>query len=399
MNRSLVCTTLLIGILGLVGGCSPVDRLPGAGGAPADSITGDSDPRGTTVIENPLRETPVIGKTLSMAPFLEPLTHQGNITHEMRIDTLAVEAQAAPGVFYTAWTFGGSVPGPVIHVREGDRIRYTSTNRSDEPVHPRSQFRNNPGASPFARRTGDLDPMRAMPALAPAAHAVDFHAATVAPDRTWLSWAPGETILLEWIARNPGVFSYHNSMPSRTMNTGLGMHGVVVVSPFQGYATDDEVTRSYVIVRSELYLTRSQSLAQSRSPNDDRERGAAFYRWDHAAAMAGTPSHVVLNGRINLLHEYPLVASQGDRIRLYVINQGPMQTSTFHITGIVFERIWIGGVPENELRGLQSVTLAPSESVVVEFIVPADGDYTLLFGRMSEENRGAEGTMVVRTGQ
>ncbi len=423
MARPLVFTSLLIGVLGLFVGCLPGDQTPEAGTA-ANAAPGlatesaDAPPAGASITDDYRQGTPVIGETLSMAPYLAPLTHEGNTTHDVRIDTLAVEATAGPGIYYTAWTFGGSVPGPILHVREGDRIRYTGTNRSDEPIHPASQFRNNPESSPFARRAGDLDPVEAMPALAPAAHAIDFHAATVAPDRTWLSWAPGETIRLEWTARYPGVFTYHNSMPSRTMNTGQGMHGVVVVSPREGYPTDEEVARSYVIVRSELYLAEAarasaqndtdEDPAGATSSDTDENTGSATpantggpstYRWDHAAAMAGTPSQVVLNGRANLLHDYPLVASRGDRIRLYVINQGPVQTSTFHITGIVFDRIWLGGVPANELRGLQSVTLAPSESAVVEFVVPADGEYTLLFGRMSDENRGADGTLVVQTGQ
>src|SRR5438445_13835333 len=48
----------------------------------------------------------------------------GNRTHHVRLDIVAQEIEIAPGVRYQAWTFGGSVPGPVIHVREGDRVNF-----------------------------------------------------------------------------------------------------------------------------------------------------------------------------------------------------------------------------------------------------------------------------------
>src|SRR5215510_6279121 len=46
----------------------------------------------------------------------------GNRTHNVRLDIVAQEIEIAPDVRYQAWTFGGSVPGPVIHVRQGDRV-------------------------------------------------------------------------------------------------------------------------------------------------------------------------------------------------------------------------------------------------------------------------------------
>src|SRR3546814_2760911 len=59
----------------------------------------------------------------------------------------------APGVKFSAWTFGDQVPGPSIRARVGDRIRFSMTNRSDEPT---------PGMPQIA---------------APMMHSMDFHAA------------------------------------------------------------------------------------------------------------------------------------------------------------------------------------------------------------------------------
>ncbi|HSA56258.1 MAG TPA: multicopper oxidase domain-containing protein, partial [Gemmatimonadaceae bacterium] len=38
--------------------------------------------------------------------------------------------EIADGVKYDGWTFGGTVPGPVIRVREGDLVRIKVVNRS-----------------------------------------------------------------------------------------------------------------------------------------------------------------------------------------------------------------------------------------------------------------------------
>jgi len=58
-----------------------------------------------------------------------------------------VTVQIAPGVKYSAWAWAGGAPGPVIHVRQGQLVKITLTNK---------------GAIP---------------------HSVDFHAARIAPDR------------------------------------------------------------------------------------------------------------------------------------------------------------------------------------------------------------------------
>ena len=62
---------------------------------------------------------PVVGDALTHLPNLAPLA-AGNRTHDVRVDIVSQQIEVAPGVRYQAWTFGGSVPGPVLHVREGE---------------------------------------------------------------------------------------------------------------------------------------------------------------------------------------------------------------------------------------------------------------------------------------
>jgi len=75
---------------------------------------------------------PVVGEYFTRLPNLAPLNYKGNKHHEVRLDAMVQEIEVASGVRYKAWTFGCSVPGPTLHVREGDRITFTMKNRSDE---------------------------------------------------------------------------------------------------------------------------------------------------------------------------------------------------------------------------------------------------------------------------
>ncbi|MEX2585540.1 MAG: multicopper oxidase domain-containing protein, partial [Balneolaceae bacterium] len=154
---------------------------------------------------------PVVGEYLTMLPNLKLLGYEGNKHHEVRLDVLVQEIEVASGVRYRAWTFGGTVPGPVLHVREGDRITFTMKNRSDETVNI-----TEPGVegSPFLQQLQENNYQKISPASMPMPHSMDFHAGTVAKDDKWRSIAPGQTIQFDWIANYPGTYIYHCGPPS-----------------------------------------------------------------------------------------------------------------------------------------------------------------------------------------
>src|SRR6185436_3231645 len=72
------------------------------------------------------------GASLSMGAELKPLDPSPVKT--VRLDTTHKIIEIAPGVKFSAWTFGDQVPGPTVRARVGDKIRFSMTNRSDEPV-------------------------------------------------------------------------------------------------------------------------------------------------------------------------------------------------------------------------------------------------------------------------
>jgi nitrite reductase (NO-forming) len=60
------------------------------------------------------------GSALSMDAALKPLVP--DTLKEIRLDTTHKIIEIAPGVKFSAWTFGDQVPGPVVRIRVGDRV-------------------------------------------------------------------------------------------------------------------------------------------------------------------------------------------------------------------------------------------------------------------------------------
>src|SRR3546814_3116477 len=89
----------------------------------------------------------------------------------------------------------------------------------------------------------------------------------------------------------------------------------------------------------------------------------------------------------------PLTAKPGERVRLYVLNAGPSNTSSFHVVGTIFDRVWLDGNPDNQLRGMQTVLLGSSGSAIVEFIIPEAGSYVMVDHHFANASQGAIGVI------
>jgi nitrite reductase (NO-forming) len=301
----------------------------------------------------------------------------GNRTHHVRLDIVAQEIEIAPDVRYLAWTFGGSVPGPVIHVREGDRINFVMRNRSHEEVSTSAPSRSD---APFLEQLAGTSLQKGIPAVAPMHHSMDIHAATVAADDKWRMILPGQSIRFEWVANYPGVYMYHCGVPPVLQHVAMGQYGIVIVSPREGYPTDDEAVRRYAVVQSEFYL-------KPGGPG-------GLYELDYDAALRKQPSHVVFNGHSAALTAHPLTARVGERVRLYFQNVGPNDQSSAHVIGAIFDRVWFEGNPKNEMRGMQTALIGSSNGAVLEFIVAEEGRYVLVDHEFADASKGAIGQIV-----
>jgi nitrite reductase (NO-forming) len=344
-------TRKLPGILALCVLFSACDRVPQEPaaptlvmGAPPAAVTGERH-----------KGAFASGDALSMDAVLKPLSDAK--VKEVRLDTTHKIIAIAPGVKFAVWTFGDQVPGPTIRARVGDKIRFVMTNRSDEAV---------PGVQL---------------ATPPMMHSMDFHAALVAPDDKYRSIAPGQTIAFEFTLNYPGVFMYHCGTPMVLEHIASGMYGAVVGEPREGYKT--KADREYVIVQSEFY--------ESVDPEGRKVDGAPLYVLDTAKVRSAQPSHTVFNGVFNGMVDNPLAAKPGERVRLFLLNVGPSRTSSFHVVGTIFDRVWIEGNPKNQFVGMQTVLLGSSNSAIVEFLIPEEGSYIMVDHHFANASQGAVG--------
>jgi len=295
------------------------------------------------------------GAALNMGAELKPLDPSPVKT--IRLDTTHKIIEIAPGVKFSAWTFGDQVPAPTVRARVGDRIKFSMTNRSDEPV-------------PGVRLTA-----------APMMHSMDFHAAMVSPQDKYHSIAPGQTIEFEFTLNYPGVFMYHCGTPMILEHIASGMYGAVVVEPREGYPT--KADREYVVIQSEFYV--------KPDPRKRKVGGAPLYVLDSDRLRAAQSSYTVFNGVHNGMVKKPLVAKPGERVRLFLLNVGPSKTSSFHVVGTIFDRVWLEGNPENQMRGMQTVLLGSSNSAIVEFMIPEKGSYIMVDHHFANASQGAIG--------
>jgi len=272
----------------------------------------------------------------------------------IRLDTSHKIIEIAPGVKFSAWTFGNQVPGPTVRARVGDKIRFIMTNRSDE-------------AAPGVRLTA-----------APMMHSMDFHAAMVSPQDKYRSIAPGQTMEFEFTLNYPGVFMYHCGTPMILEHIASGMYGAVVVEPRNGYPT--KADREYVVIQSEFY---------AKAPAKGDKSGV--YVLDSERLRAAQPTHTVFNGLHNGMVKNPLPAKPGERVRLFVLNVGPSKTSSFHVVGTIFDRVWFEGNPDNQMRGMQTVLLGSSNSAIIEFMIPEEGSYIMVDHHFANASQGAIG--------
>ncbi len=297
------------------------------------------------------------GNAISMDAYVKPLSAEP--VKEVRLDTTHKIIEIAPGVKFSAWTFGDTVPGPVVRAKAGDRIKFTMSNRSDEAV-------------PGVRITAP-----------PMMHSMDFHAAMVSPQDKYRSLAPGQTIAFEFTANYPGVYMYHCGTPMVLEHIASGMYGMIIVEPRGGYPT--KVDREYAIIQSEFYT--------KLDPQKRQVDGAPLYVLDGDRVRAKAPTYTVFNGRHNGFVDQPLPAKTGERVRLFVLNVGPSNTSSFHVVGTIFDKVWIEGNPDNPFRGMQTVLLGSSNSAIVEFMIPEEGNYVMVDHHFANASQGAIGVI------
>ena len=228
----------------------------------------------------------------------------------------------APGIHYRAWTFDDSAPGPVIHVREGQKVEVTLTNK------------------------------------AMMAHSVDFHAAQVAPNVDFSDVAPGGTKSFSFVASVPGVFMYHCGTAPAFEHIANGMYGAIVVEP----KNMPPVERQYVLVSSEWYLN---------APGSGAPAGL-----DVTKAEQMTPDWVTFNGYAAQYKTHPLTSMPGQTVRFWVVDAGPSLNTEFHVVGTILRRAWLNAdLVDPPQHDIQTAVVPAGGGGVFDVTIPKAGIY------------------------
>ena len=276
-----------------------------------------------------------------------PITRTHATRVIVRLEVTEKVMRLADSVSYTMWTFGGTVPGKFIRVRQGDLVEMHLSVAA--------------GAS--------------MP------HNIDLHAVTGAGGGAQASLTmPGGESVFTFTAMNPGLFIYHCATSPVPMHMANGMYGMILVEPKEGLATVD---REYYVMQSEFYTAGEFG-------------DAGLQALDMNKGVEERPTYVVFNGSVGALTgDKALQAKVGERVRLFVGNAGPNLTSSFHVIGEVLDNVYAegGSVAQHNVQ----TTLIPSGgAAIVEFGVERAGDLILVDHSIFRAfNKGALGMLHV----
>jgi nitrite reductase (NO-forming) len=268
----------------------------------------------------------------------------------VRVDlvTVELEGRLAEGTTFGYWTFNGKVPGPMLRVRVGDTVEVHLKNADNSAM----------------------------------VHSVDFHAAT-GPGGGAVSTQtnPGEEKSFKFKALVPGLFVYHCATPMVAHHIANGMYGLILVEPEEGLPPVDH---EFYVMQGEIYTEGAFGQHGSQEFNVEK-------------LLNERPEYFVFNGSVGALSRlHPLQAKVGDTVRIFFGVGGPNYTSSFHVIGEIFDKVYnLGGVLSEPLRGVQTVTVPAGGAVITEFKVEVPGNYTLVDHALARAERGLIGILHV----
>ncbi len=271
---------------------------------------------------------------------IAPVTPTGTV-HNITMHIVEKVMTVAPGVKQKMWTFDGTVPGPVYRGKVGDTFNITILN------------------------DGSIT------------HSLDFHAGMVSPSTAMVPIDPGKSHVYTFTANHAGIFMYHCGTAPVLMHIAMGMYGAVIIDP----PDLPKVDREYVMLQSELY----------EGPHGDVP--------DMARMTAEQYDAVMFNGYANQYKFAPIKIQPDDRVRVWVLDDGPSQSSSFHVIGTIFDTVYKEGAyllgPTPGVGGSQSLDLMPAQGGFVEFTPTEAGSYPFVTHKFNDASQGALGLFQV----
>ncbi len=223
--------------------------------------------------------------------------------------------EVAPGDSIWAFTFNGTIPGPMIVVHQNDFVELTLKN----------------------------------PATNTQTHNIDFHASTGALGGGDISLVnPGQQVTFRFRATKPGVFVYHCA-PGGAMvpiHVVSGMNGAIMVLPREGLKDENGnpvmFDKAFYIAEQDFYLPKDKdgNIKNIATPQQSiQELGESI--------KTLMPTNIVFNGREGaLLGKNALTANVGEKV-LIITSQANRDTR-IHLIGGHADLYWPGGKFNNK---------------------------------------------------
>jgi len=286
---------------------------------------------------------------IARSPLDVPLPTGRTEASVVKIELTAKEvlSEIAPGVILNYWTFDGTVPGPMLRVREGDTVELTLHNAASN-LHM---------------------------------HSIDLHAVTGPGGGATVSDVmPGESKTFTFKALNPGLYVYHCAHPNVANHMAHGMYGLILVEPKAGLPAVD---KELYVMQGEFYTAGARGT-----------KGLQVI--DTGTMLDGNPAFVVFNGRVGSVSKDKVVVKQGEKVRMYVGNGGVNLVSSFHVIGEIFDTVYPEGAMGSEPHtNVQSTIVPAGGATIVEFGTEVPGTYVLVDHALARMDKGAWGTFSV----
>lgn len=191
-------------------------------------------------------EVPAPGGPNDLDALLLPppaLPHQPGRVREYELTAVDRDIEIAPGITFPAWTYNGTVPGPVIRATEDDLLRVKFTNAGSHP------------------------------------HTIHFHGIHPANmDGVFEIVDVGETFTYEFPARPYGMHLYHCHATPLKKHIHKGLYGTFIVDPpeprppaqelvmvMNGYDTDGDGGNNFYTVNGLSFYYAKYPITVRRS--------------------------------------------------------------------------------------------------------------------------------------
>jgi nitrite reductase (NO-forming) len=277
-----------------------------------------------------------------------PVGARGPRHIDVDLETVEVTGQLADGTTYKYWTFNSKVPGPFIRIRVGDTVQVHLHNDAHSKM----------------------------------MHNVDFHAVLGPGGGAKATESmPGETRGFQFTAAHPGLYVYHCAVMMAAQHISNGMYGMILVEPEGGLP---KVDREFYVMQGEIYTEAPFGTQGLQKPSYEK-------------IMDERPEYYVYNGAVGALStQKPLAAKTGETVRIFFGDAGPNKTSSFHIVGEIFDRVYnLGSLTAKPETDVQTVLVPAGGATMVELTAKVPGNYMLVDHALSREERGLGGMLKV----